>query len=373
MSELRFHPFLDQWVITATHRQERTFHPPPGYCPLCPTKPGGFPTEIPFESYDIVVFENKFPSLSLAPPEPAAEGTEVAPVRRSVGLCEVVCYSDRHDATFATLPYPQIRKLVRVWKERYEALASNPEVEYVFIFENKGKEIGVTLSHPHGQIYAYPYLPPTVRMELAAERAHLDGTGRLLMSDWLEMELHGGPFAPVAEPTMMHVPPSVLVTGELVPEQPIIAIPIESGEAEPEAADQAGRRVVWQNETFAAIVPFFARYPYEVWVAPKVHLPSLRHMTEDQLDQLAEALLVVTRKYDGLFGFSMPYIMSMHQEPAVDGYGFNWFHVEFYPPYRTESKLKYLAGSEAGAGAFINDTLPEDTALRLRDIAVDVG
>src|SRR2546423_13935584 len=122
MSELRYHPFLDQWVITATHRQDRTFLPPDDYCPLCPTKPGGFPTEIPMPSYDIVVFENRFPSLQEPPPVPAVHGNWVTPVTPSHGVCEVVCYSDVHESTFATLPFSQVQKLTRVWKERYEEL-----------------------------------------------------------------------------------------------------------------------------------------------------------------------------------------------------------------------------------------------------------
>ncbi|HVL39126.1 MAG TPA: hypothetical protein VM328_07020, partial [Fimbriimonadaceae bacterium] len=178
MSELRYHPFLDTWVITATHRQDRTFHPPADYCPLCPTKPGGFPTEIPSESYDIVVFENKFPSLRPDPLEPDVEGSALMPVRPSYGVCEVVCYSDQHDATFATLPETQVRKLTRVWKERTCELREREGIQYVFVFENKGKEIGVTLSHPHGQIYAYPYIPPVLVDELGAERRHFERTGR---------------------------------------------------------------------------------------------------------------------------------------------------------------------------------------------------
>jgi UDPglucose--hexose-1-phosphate uridylyltransferase len=323
MSELRYHPFLDEWVITATHRQDRTFHPPPDYCPLCPTKPGGFPTEIPRESYDIAVFENKFPSLSPDPPEPGVEGTPLMPVRPSAGVCEVVCYTDRHDLTFAQLPLSQIRKLARVWRERYVELSERSEVEYVFIFENKGKEIGVTLSHPHGQIYAYPYIPPVPRTELESERRHFERHGRPLMGDWLEEER------------------------------------------------ASGERLVWENTRFVALVPFFARYPYEVYVAPKEHLPSMREMAPEDLDDLAEILRVVTRKYDALFGFSMPYIMAMHQAPALPEYEFTWFHVEFYPPYRTENKVKHLAGSESGAGAFINDTLPEETAKRLRRLTID--
>ncbi len=325
MSELRYHPFLDQWVITATHRQDRTFLPPDDYCPLCPTKPGGFPTEVPMPNYDIVVFENKFPSLQLEPPTPEVESSGLLPVRPSEGVCEVVCYSDQHEATFATMSYAQIRKLVRVWRERYVELSTRTSIEYVFIFENKGKEIGVTLNHPHGQIYGYPFIPPTMRIELESEKTHLDQTGRLLMQDWLEFEL------------------------------------------------ASAERWVWGNESFVAIVPFFARYPYELYVTSRSHIRSLAKMSDREMDQLAEILLVVTRKFDKLFGRSLPYMMVMHQEPSIAGFEFNWFHVEFYPPYRTAQKLKYLAGSEAGAGAFINDTLPEVTAKTLRVLEVTVS
>jgi|SRR5579862_4141627 len=349
MSELRYHPFLDQWVTVATHRQDRTFLPPDDYCPLCPTKPGGFPTEVPMSSYDIVVFENKFPSLQSNPANPEVQGTAFLPVRPSTGVCEVVCYSDLHDSTFATTPFSQIRKLVRVWRDRFIDLASREYVEYVFVFENKGREIGVTLSHPHGQIYAYPFIPPTLKLELESEKRYLDRTGRLLMCDWLDFELASTPRPHSPFPDESHG--------------------LHSGMAM--EMDEGGRRVVWQNETFVAIVPFFARYPYELYVTSKRHIRSLAGMSDREMDDLAEILLVVTRKYDLLFGFSLPYMMVMHQEPAIPGYEFNWIHIEFYPPYRTAQKLKYLAGSEAGAGAFINDTLPEVTAKTLRDL--DVG
>ncbi|MEQ1821955.1 MAG: galactose-1-phosphate uridylyltransferase [Fimbriimonadaceae bacterium] len=319
MSELRYHPFLRTWVITATHRQDRTFHPPDDYCPLCPTKPGGFPTEVPVPNYDIAVFENKFPSLSPTPPDPEIESSDLVPVRPANGACEVVCYSSEHRATFASLPLSQIRKLVRVWRERYIELAAREDVEYVFIFENKGKEIGVTLSHPHGQIYAYPFIPATLMAELESEKDHYAKTGTTLFCDWLNEELKGP-------------------------------------------------RIVHENNSFLAIVPVFARYPYEVWVVPREQRRSLAELLPIEQDEFAEILQLVTQKYDRLFGFSLPYIMAMHQEPAVPGYEFNWLHVEFYPPYRTAEKLKYLAGSESGAGAWINDTLPEVTAARLREL-----
>jgi UDPglucose--hexose-1-phosphate uridylyltransferase len=320
MSELRYHPFLDTWVITATHRQDRTFLPPADFNPLAPTVPGGFPTEIPFDSYDIVVFENKFPSLRTPAAEEAIKALPFMPVRPSDGVCEVVCYSQDPSGTFATMPYDQICKLTRVWKERYMDLASRDEVDYVFIFENKGKEIGVTLTHPHGQIYAYPFIPPVMATELASERSYFERTGRPLMGD-------------------------VIASCEHL--------------------------YVHENKNFVALIPPFARYPYELYVAPKAHRSSVADCSPAELDDLAECLLVVTKKYDGLFGFAMPYIMAMHQKPTTDGYDYNWLHVEFYPPYRTAQKLKYLAGSEAGAGAFINDTLPEETAKTMREVPVE--
>ncbi len=323
MSELRRHPFLNQWVITATHRQDRTFHPPAGYCPLCPTQPGGFPTEIPEADYDIAVFENKFPSLRPNPDAPAIEGTDIMPVMPAGGACEVVCYTSKHEGTFAELPFSQVQKLTKVWQERFIELAARPEVEYIFMFENKGDVIGVTLSHPHGQIYAYPFIPPTAQIQLDAEKTHFTKTGRTLHEDWLADEV----------------------------------------------AD--GRRIVWENDSFVLVLPFFARYPYELHIAPKQPVGSVAEMDDKMLDDLAEALLLTTRKLDGVFGFSMPYIMAMKQRPTIPGCESSVFRVEFYPPYRTAEKLKYLAGSEAGMGAFINDTLPEVKAEEVRAIPVD--
>ncbi|MCH8273939.1 MAG: galactose-1-phosphate uridylyltransferase [Armatimonadetes bacterium] len=314
MSELRWHPFLGEWVVTATHRQERTFFPPEGFCPLCPTKPGGPPTEIPCDNYEIAVFENKFPSLRTPPLPPEVGGSDLIPARPSDGVCEVVCYSPDHDATLAGLPLRQIRKLVRVWRDRYIDLIARPTVRYVYIFENKGKEIGVTLSHPHGQIYAYPFIPRAIGNRLDAERRHFERRGTRLAQDWL------------AEET------------------------------------KDGRRVVWESDAWIAVVPTFARYPYETHLAPKSHVPNLRALDDTGLDGLAEGLRVVTQKLDRLFGFSMPYIMSLFQHEA----DYTWLIVELNPPYRTADKLKYLAGSEAACGVFINDTLPEETAARLR-------
>lgn len=322
MSELRWNPVLEEWVITATHRQDRTFFPPPDYNPLAPTKPGGFPTEIPAPTYEIVVFENKFPSLRRDPPEPAVEGTELMPARPAFGVCEVVCYTPQADAELATLPVGKVEELVYVWADRFEELGAREVVQYVYIFENKGREIGVTLTHPHGQIYAYSYLPPIPARELAAAKRHFEQTGRDLIGDVLAQEL----------------------------------------------AD--GRRIVAENTHFVALVPFFARYPYEMHILPRAARPAITDFDAEEKRALAEMLKVVIEKYNNLWNRSLPYIMLMHQRPTdrtSADYAYYRFHIEFYPPFRTPDRLKYLAGSEAGAGAFINDTLPEITAQTLRE------
>lgn len=324
MSELRWHPLLQEWVITATHRQERTFFPPDDYCPLCATKPGGFPTEVPEPTYEIVVFENKFPSLLPTPPVPAVDSKPYSPVQPAHGVCEVVLYTPQHDLTLAELPLEQIERLIYVWRDRYEELGARPEVKYVFIFENKGKEIGVTLSHPHGQIYAYPFIPPKLERERKAFQDHHASTGRCLLCDILQDEL--------AE----------------------------------------GARLVTQNEGWLAFVPFFARYPYELYLLPKAHRRDLIDLSDAEITQFAQLLKIVLLKYDHLWGFPLPYMMVQHPRPTDGGDYSEWhFHVEFYPPYRTRDKLKYLAGSESGAGTFINDTHPEETARILREVQVE--
>lgn len=319
MSELRWHPLLGEWVATATHRQDRTFLPPADFCPLDPTKPGGFPTEIPEPTYDIVVFENRFPSLRAAPPAPAIEGTELYPVRPGQGVCEVVVYTPEHNSTLAAQPVEQIYKLVRVWADRFRELEKLDFVDYVFIFENKGEAIGVTLHHPHGQIYAYPFIPPRVAKELEQCRAHAEATGRNLLLDIVAEERRDG------------------------------------------------RRVLVENNTFIAVIPFFARYPYETHIYTKRHATALTDFTAAEQRDLAAILKQVINAFDRLFDISFPYMMVLHGRPS-DGndYSYYNFHIEFYPPLRTKTKLKFLAGSESGAGLFINDTLAEEKAAELR-------
>lgn len=325
MSERRWNPVLREWVITATHRQDRTFLPPAGYCPLCPTKPGSFPTEVPEPSYEIVVFENKFPSMSRRPPEPDVGPTELCTVAPANGTCEVVLYSSDHAGTLTDMPLSRITQLVHVWKDRYLDLGSRDEIEYVFIFENKGEEIGVTIHHPHGQIYAFPFIPPRIQRMLDSENV----------------------FAQQKDDACLHCQ---IVRDELKDET----------------------RIVTENNSFVAFVPFYARYPYEMHIYSKEHLPSLAEFSDEDLHSLAEILQIVLCKYDNLWGISMPYMMTIYQNPTNgEEYPGSHFRIEFYPPRRTKEKLKYLAGCESGAGTFVNDTLPEDKAAELRKCSAE--
>jgi UDPglucose--hexose-1-phosphate uridylyltransferase len=315
MSELRFQELRDEQVVYAIDRQERTFLPPAEHCPLCPTTPGGEPTEIPFATFEIAVFENRFP-----------------PFRAPHGAAEVVVYTDSHTGSFGTLPTERARELMWVWRHRYAELGAREDVAYVLIFENRGVEVGVTLHHPHGQIYAYPFLPPIPALELAAD-VRLQGCA-----------------------------PCELLRREL----------------------RDGRRVVYENEQVVVYVPYAARWAYEAHVVIRAHRPNLLECEPGELDALADGLQRLVRGYDALFERPFPYVMAVHQAPTGEDVlgggggeapestvGGGHLHVEFYPPLRTAEKLKYLAGSEQGAGTFISDTLPEDSAAALRRAIAD--
>ncbi len=310
----------------ADHRQHRTFLPPDELCPLCPTRDGGPRTEIPVPAFEVAVFENRFPALLRRPPAPIGAPAWPYRVAPAHGANEVVVYSDDHHLGLADMEPARIVKVVEVWTDRYVDLGRRDDVAYVFVFENRGLAIGVTLSHPHGQIYAYPELPPRILRRVDVAQAYLEEHGACVHCD-------------------------VVAT---------------------EAAD--GIRVVARNRSFLAYVPFAARFPYEVHIVSLRHAASLPELTDAERVDLAALLRAVLRGYDHLFGFALPYVMSVHQAPT-SGEGYrpvSHLQVELTPIHRTAEKLKYLAGSEIGAGAFVNDTAPEDTAARLR-VAMAAG
>jgi UDPglucose--hexose-1-phosphate uridylyltransferase len=315
-SELRHDPFTDEWVVIADHRQTRTFLPSASQCPLCPTR-DGLRSEVPASSYDVVVFENRFPSLAGTAPAPLPASDAGALVSAAgTGRCEVVVFTDDHDAVLARLPPQRVRTLVDAWAHRSTELARQPGVEQVFVFENRGADIGVTLQHPHGQVYAYPFVPPRARQLANAARAHRARTGGCLVCDRLALEL---------------------------------------------AADE---RVVLRGRAWSAVVPFAARWPFEVHVVPHRHVRSLPDLDDAERDELAVLWTDVLRRLDGVFDIEMPYIASWQQAPVreADGHLFG----QVLSLRRAPDKLKHLAGSESAAGAWVGDVRPETAARALR-------
>ncbi|MCZ2859811.1 galactose-1-phosphate uridylyltransferase [Blastococcus sp. VKM Ac-2987] len=322
-SQLRFDPLLAEWVVVAAHRQTRTHLPPADRCPLCPSRPGR-PTEVPESDYQVVVLENRFPSLATGAARevaPAVEGNPLAELRPGIGRCEVVSFTSEHDRDFAGLGADRARLVVDVWAERTAELAALPGVAQVFCFENHGEEIGVTLAHPHGQIYAYPFVPPRVERIMASVRRHRDATGGDLFGEVL-------------------------------------------------AAERAGPRVVAANEHWTAFVPAAARWPYEVQLFPARKVPDLPALTGAERDAFVAVYLDVLGRFAHRFDTPMPYIASWNQAPAAGGRDDWWLHLQLFSLRRAPGKLKYLAGSESGMGAFITDTDPEDVAEQLRAVVL---
>jgi UDPglucose--hexose-1-phosphate uridylyltransferase len=321
-SQLRFDRQTGQWVIIAALRQDRTYKPAVEACPLCPG-PSGLTSEIPAPDYDVVVFENRFPSLSGAGNAPfvlpATDG-EVFVAAPGHGRCEVICFSSDHTGSFAELAPAQARLVVEAWRHRTADLMGRPGIAHVFCFENRGEEIGVTLTHPHGQIYGYPDLPPRAALMLREARAHAHRTGRNLFAD-------------------------------------IVASEVADGD-----------RIVALTDSFTAFVPFAARWPVEVHIYPNRFVHNLTELTEAELDGFAQIYLDVLGRFDRMYSTPLPYISALHQYSGSDDQREGYFHVELMSIRRSATKLKFLAGSESAMDAFISDVTPESVAERLREL-----
>ncbi|MEU5521252.1 galactose-1-phosphate uridylyltransferase [Streptomyces sp. NPDC047860] len=312
-SEIRRDVLLGDSVAIASHRQGRTYHPPADECPLCPSE-GDRLSEIPDTSYDVVVFENRFPSLA-----------------GDSGRCEVVCFTSDHHASFADLSERQARLVLDAWTDRTSELSHLPSVEQVFCFENRGAEIGVTLQHPHGQVYAYPFTTPRTALMLRQVAAHKEATGGENLFDAV---------------------------------------------VERETADQ---RVVLEGEHWVAFVPYAAHWPYEVHLYPRRRVPDLLGLDQAARAEFPAVYLELLKRFDRIFGEGeppTPYIAAWHQAPfgaleEFDGVTRDDFalHLELFTVRRTSGKLKFLAGSESGMNVFINDVPPERAAERLREVA----
>jgi UDPglucose--hexose-1-phosphate uridylyltransferase len=322
-TETRFDPVLGEWIAVAAHRQGRTFHPPANSCPLCPST-DGWQSEIPAPDYEVVAFENRFPALSGLPhPDDTLAGPLPHRARMGGGRCEVICFTSEHKATFAGLSEARVALVLEAWTDRTAQLSALPHIRQIYCFENRGVEIGVTLEHPHGQIYAFPYIAPKTARALENAIAHRDRTRRNLFDDIL-------------------------------------------------AAERTGGRVVLDTPQWTAFVPFAARWPYEAHLYPNRRVPDFTALDAAQRAAFPAVYLELVRRFDRLFtksGSPTPYIAAWHQAPAGPRGDEFALHLELFTVQRTADKLKYLAGTESGMGAFMNDVPPERAAQRLREVA----
>ena len=317
-SHVRWHPLRGEWVVYAGHRQHRTFLPPPDWNPLAPSTDPAVPTEVPAGNWQVAVFENLFSALGSSVPAPV----ELVATAPCGGRTEVVVFTQDPEGSLGGLPLERIALVLDVWADRTRALAGLPDVNYVFPFENRGVEVGVTLQHPHGQIYAYPFVPPIAARELELQRAHFEERGRGLLDE--------------------------LIAGEV----------------------EADQRTLYVGEHAVAWIPVCARWAYEIWLAPRRRVPTIDALSPRERWDFARALQLCLRKLDALWNRPMPYILAVHQAPARGEHPYAHVHLEIYPWLRMPGRLKYLAGSEVGAGTFTADTLPEDKARELRAVEV---
>ena len=315
MSELRWHPLLREWVSVAATRQNRP-QMPRDYCPFCPGS-GKVP-----EHYDTFLYPNDFAAFSPNNPPFGEHGDEDNPgifgTTGSRGACDVVLYHPDHNLLPSAMGAEHWAKVIETWRARTEQHFANPDIAWVQIFENAGEAIGVTMPHPHGQIYALPMFPPLVARELESARIHMERFHECLYCRVQAEEL------------------------------------------------KAEKRIVLETALFTVFVPFHAKWPGEIQIYPKRHAQSLVDLTAAERVELAKVIKAVRMKYDSLWGFPIPLMMMIRQRPVQGEHPYFHFHVEFFPIQRSPEKLKYLAGVESGTGLFLNDTVAEEKAAELR-------
>ena len=317
-ASMRQDPLSGEWVSIASARQNRVFLPPANLDPLAPSTPEN-PSEVP-SNYDVAVFENKSPSFGplLTDPNAPAGLAELSEIglgrtRTSVGRCEVVCFSPENEGSFASLSVTRARTVIEAWAERTHVLSQLPGIEQVFPFENRGEAIGVTLRHPHGQIYSYPYVTPRTQRVIAS----IETYGPTLFADVL-------------------------------------------------ASEQDADRVIIRGEHWTAFVPFAARWPIEVHMLPHRQVPDFAATTLAERDELAVLYRRLLRGIDAIYSTPTPYIAAWHQAPVHTHRDDIRLMLQVTSPRRAEDKLKYLAGSEAAMGAWIGDVTPEQAAAGIR-------
>ena len=312
-AQLRFDPLTREWITVASHRQQRVFLPPAHSCPLCPTTQTNL-SELP-DNFDVAVFENKGPAFGPATGDIDYPGNPFGFATTSFGRCEVVVFSPEHQGSLGNMPVERVETVIGAWMDRTKELMAIDGVIQVFPFENRGEEIGVTLHHPHGQIYSYPFVTPRTQLLVESVKAH----GKSFFDDLIDFE-------------------------------------------------SSSERVVLESEHFIAFVPFAARWPVEVHALPKRNIQDLSELTPSEQKDLAVFYKRLLQGIDRIYPTPTPYISAWHQAPKIENRDWIRLMLQITSPRRGEDKLKYLAGSEAAMGAFVGDVAPEVTAQRLREV-----
>ena len=311
MHSLRWNSLLQQWVAVTTARQNRP-QMPANWCPFDPGS-GKVP-----DDYDVYLYPNDFPAFAPDQP-PFHPGTGLYAETSPRGACDVILYSPQHTLPPSQLPVENWRKVIDLWTRRTAEHAAKPEIAQVSVFENCGEAVGVTMPHPHGQIYALPFLSPLTEREIGGLQKHADENGgECLLCRLLKEEAENS------------------------------------------------SRIVAANSNFLAFVPFAARFPAEIWLVPRRHIRTLPDLTDEERSSFAGIMSIIRRKYDNLYGFLLPLMMAIKQAPLQQPATLYHLHVQFLPLQRSENKLKYLATIETGYGTFLADTAPEDMAATLR-------
>ncbi|MEM2189157.1 MAG: galactose-1-phosphate uridylyltransferase [Nitrososphaerota archaeon] len=309
--ELRWNPLLRCWTIVAGRRIKRPWRS--GKCPFCP---GGEETA---GSWRVLALPNRYPALS--PNAPEVIGDDLFGKARALGECEVIIESPQHEGDFPDFPLDQVALYIELLAERTRILGSKPYIKCVVPFKNKGALIGVSLTHPHSQIYALPFIPPRIARELESTEDYGRRYGRSIFDDILAREL------------------------------------------------EEGSRAIYENDSFIIFMPFFVMWPYELHVYPKINVTSLPELGRGDQEMLADAVRVAVGTYEELFGKDCAYMMIFHQAPTSGKYPDYRLHLEFYTPHFTSDRIKYAAGIEWGAWVFTYDGVPEERAEEVRAAA----
>ncbi len=313
MAELRWNPFIGDYTMVASNRQARP-QMPKDWCPFCPGS-GRVP-----DDFEVLKYDNDFPALSQTPPTPDDVATSFFQTAPSYGKCEVVLYSKEHHGLVRDLTDAHMGKLVDLWTERFTELSTDEKIKYVFIFENRGEPVGVTMPHPHGQIYGYSFMPKKMAVELENIKKYKAETGKSLHMDFLANEL------------------------------------------------KEDKRIIFKNDHFTVLLPFYSAYPYGVQIFANKPTNTLLDMSSEEKFSLGVTVKQTIGMLDSLFDTEFPYMMCMNNAPVNIGEEAKdyHFHIEFYPPMRDATRVKFNASSETGMWAACNPTCPEETAEELK-------